>query len=294
MPAGDRLSLLGSSTLHEPGGLLFEHENALQQLLADVARIGPPVLVHRVPAESPLCRPGMSLIGWRAMRLMRMTSPSLAVPIEQSWNDYVGGLSRRITENLPRLSRKAARAVGVVTSKVIRPAVADVPEVISTLVKLESSGWKGRERSALLHRPALHRFFLEYCRRAARRGRLRVATLGFGDAVAAIEIAVEAYERVWQLKIGFDDAVAAYYPGLQLTAASIRTAFEDGLRSYEFLGSAEPWEERWNPIRRRYALVAIYPFGVRGIAGAAQDVAGAVARRAGRVQATGHPPVELA
>jgi hypothetical protein len=55
-----------------------------------------------------------------------------------------------------------------------------------------------------------------------------VTTLSFGSNVAAVELSVEAYRRMWQLKIGSNDALAKFYPGLHLTEASIRSAFERG------------------------------------------------------------------
>ena len=57
-----------------------------------------------------------------------------------------------------------------------------------------------------------------------------------------MELAIEACGRHWQLKIGYVDELAAYYPGLQLTEGSIRAAFAAGLDAYEFLGSAASWE----------------------------------------------------
>ena len=133
--------------------------------------------------------------------------------------------------------------------------------------------------SSLERRTDLRDFFRAYCRRAAGRGRLRVTLLRLGGTLGAMELATEAYGRLWQLKIGYHDQLAAYYPGLHLVEASIRAAFEQGLESYEFLGSAESWEERWRPEPRTYQLLAVYPFSVSGMIGAGRDLAGVVWRR---------------
>ncbi len=113
---------------------------------------------------------------------------------------------------------------------------------------------------------------------------LSVMTLSFGAHTAAVELSVEAYQRIWQLKIGFSDAFGRYYPGLQLTEASIRAAFARHLDAYEFLGVAEAWEERWRPDARGCRLVVSYPLNAYGMVNACRDLAGAVVRQA-RLQA---------
>ena len=94
-----------------------------------------------------------------------------------------------------------------------------------------------------------------------------------------MELGVEAYGRLWGLKIGYDENLSAVAPALQLAHASIHTAFERRLDSYEFLGVSEPWQERWKPSRRDYELAMIYPFSLGGMAGATRDLLAAVSRR---------------
>ena len=283
--SGTRLGLLGASTLHEPGNLLHEDEAALKAILREMSRLGAPCLVQRVPVDAPLCRRAGELLGPRAVTFVRRTRPSLGIDIAGTWEDYWAGLSRHLTQNLPRLEGKARRASGRVTARVLHPAPQEVDGIFEVLVRIEASGWKGRKGSALLQRPAMCGFFREYSRLAAAKGRLRVTVVEFGPDVAAIEFAVMAYGRVWQLKIAFEDRYASFYPGLHLTRASVRDAFETGCRSYEFLGSAEAWEERWRPAAREYAVVVIYPCSVRGLAGAARDFAARVRQRTTRERA---------
>jgi CelD/BcsL family acetyltransferase involved in cellulose biosynthesis len=180
-----------------------------------------------------------------------------------------------VTRNLPRVRRKAEKALGRVHMTLNDPRVPEVDDLLENLVAVEGSGWKRRAGSALANRPDLRDFFVRYCRRAAARRRLRVAILSFGSHVAAVELSIEAYDRMWQLKIGYNEAVAQYYPGLLLTEASLKAAFDRGLDAYEFLGSAEPWEERWRPEARLYRLLAMYPISARGVAGACRDLVGA-------------------
>jgi CelD/BcsL family acetyltransferase involved in cellulose biosynthesis len=278
-PSGARLGLLGASTLHEPSGWLFASAKAVEELIEPVLRGGHPVMLQRVPTESGLCSILPSLSRRRALSVVWATAPSRSVVTSGPWDAYYEGLSSRITENLARLRRRAAREVGPVAFTMVSPASSGVDGLLDAFAQVEASGWKGRGGSALRQRPRLLDFFRRYGRRSADRGRLRVSTLSFGTRTAAMEIAVEAYGRWWQLKIGFEEGVARYYPGLQLAEASIRAAFDRGLASYEFLGSAESWEDGWRPETRRYNLLALYPYSAGGLTGACRDVAHAAWNR---------------
>jgi CelD/BcsL family acetyltransferase involved in cellulose biosynthesis len=272
---GTRLMLLGASKLFEPGDWIFASNDALTELLDQAIRAPEPTLMTRVPADSPLCAALSALPPHHAVTLSRSSASSLAVVTHQPWETYHASLSSLVTRNLPRVRRKAEKALGRLQMTVYVPRVAEVDNLLETVVAVEGSGWKGRAGSALKKRPDLREFFSRYSRRAAARRQLRVAILSCGSHVAAVELSVEAYRRIWQLKIGYNEALARYYPGLLLTEASLRAAFDRGLESYEFLGSAEPWEERWRPERRLCRFLAIYPFSARGVAGVCRDLAGA-------------------
>lgn len=268
---GRHLILLGASRLYEPSGWLYADARALGELAAEATALGEPLVLQRVPADSPMIAALRSLP--RTVSIARGTSTALGVDVGTTWEAYHSGLSSRITENLRRLGRKAERAVGPRHVVCTRPTPADVDDLLEQVVKVEGSGWKSRAASSLSRRTDLRDFFRRYSHRAAAAGRLRVATLSFGSVVAAVELSVEAYQRLWQLKIGYSEALAAYYPGLQLTEASIREAFERGLRSYEFLGSAALWEERWGPAVRSYRTLALYPYGVKSLLTGCRDLA---------------------
>ena len=277
--SGPRLTLLGASRLYEPSGWLFTSEDALLTLVTETRRARLPLLVQRVPAGSPLCNAVARVNRGRAVTFIRESSPALGIATRGDWNSYYRGLSTRITSNLPRVRRKAERSMGALEIDFSVPAPDDVHALLQTFSDIEGSGWKGRRGSALAQRADLRRFFDLYCRRAAERGRLRVATLRFGREIAAMELAVDAYERHWQLKIGYRDDLAAFYPGLHLTLASVQSAFERGLEAYEFLGCAEDWERSFRPETRAYRLVAAYPFSVQGFVGAWRDLVDVARRR---------------
>jgi CelD/BcsL family acetyltransferase involved in cellulose biosynthesis len=268
--AAARLELIGVSSLHEPCGLLYESPAARERLVAAVVGLGTPLALSRLETASGTAPAFRRAIGRRGLVLVRETRASLAVAVRGAWADYERGLSSRITGNLPRVRKRAAK-LGPVAIDVHSPTPDDVAAHFATVVAVEGSGWKGDEGSALRCRRSLAAFFEAYVQRAAQRGALRVAVLRFGDRVAAVELAVEAYDRWWQLKIGYEASLGSYYPGLLLTYAMVQRAFERGLVSYEFLGSAAEWEERWQPERRTFEMCVVYPATLQGGRGLLAD-----------------------
>ena len=53
---------------------------------------------------------------------------------------------------------------------------------------------------------------------------------------------------------------------------TLRYAAERGLVSYEFLGSAESWTQRWTTAERATVRIAVYPFGPAGMFALGRDV----------------------
>jgi CelD/BcsL family acetyltransferase involved in cellulose biosynthesis len=274
-----RLVLPGASALYEPGGWVYTSSEGLRAITSDVVSMREPIVLHRVQQPSDLIAAVPGHLFGSAIKLIRSVPPSLALDIEGTWDTYVGTLPSRTFRKMASIRRRAEREIGPVTVTMCEPRPGQVDGYLDLLATIESAGWKGRRGSALALRPDLRRFFVSYAHRAAQRRRLRVAVLSLGSRPAAIEVAVEASGRLWVLKIAYDEGLSTYGPGLLLTHASIQRAFDTGLRSYEFLGVAEAWQERWKPSRREYAAMALYPLSPRGAICAAADLYSAVSRR---------------
>jgi len=279
---GRRLRFLGSADLYEPAGFLYRNEKALEALLAAVLGIGLPAEFQRLNADSPVPQTLRKCLGWPGRSIVLQTAPSYAVSTELGWPAYQGSLSSRITGNLKRVRRRAERTLGVRIERLC-PSLLEVDSLLDLLLTVEGSGWKGRSGTALDKKPRLATFFRLYAKAAAEQGLLRVFVLRLAERVGAVEFDVEVYGRLWQLKIGYDEALREYYPGLQLLQESIRYAFDSGLRGFEFLGSAEGWEARWNPVTREYLTVLGYPGTAVGVWALAVDLLVAAGRRARRM-----------
>lgn len=267
---GRRLELIGMSALHEPSGFLFTGEDALRAVLHAVVGLNTPIVLQRIDHNSLIPTLLQRALPWPGIVVTKPTAPSLSVRVTTTWSDYQRSLSSRITCNLRRIKGRS-KALGAITTSILSPTESQVDALLEQVMEVEGSGWKGKMGSAMASNAPLRDFFIAYSRRAAKEGILRVALLHFGERIAAVELAVEAYQRWWQLKIGYAGDLARFYPGLQLTEATIRYAFDRPLQSYEFLGSAASWEESWRPEARGHCVAIAYPRSLSGIRALTSD-----------------------
>ena len=273
------LVLLGSSVLHEPSGLLYESPDALRELIRTIIQMGQVVVLDRIPegslAPELFRRKGLS----QALTIRRRVVGSHVVATNLPWDAYCAKLSAPMRRKLAKARINAQRECGPVRFTRTQPKPVGVDEALSQLVAVEASGWKARQGSALSTRPDLLRFFTIYSERAAARNRLRLSVLTFDNTNVAVELGLEAYGRSWQLKVTYDEHFAEFVPGLQLIHASIGASAAARLDAFEFLGSAESWQERWRPQRHDYEFAAIYPLRPAAMITALHDATTHFSRR---------------
>jgi CelD/BcsL family acetyltransferase involved in cellulose biosynthesis len=86
-------------------------------------------------------------------------------------------------------------------------------------------------------------------------------------------MAVIHSNRIWEIKIGYDERYAKCSPGILLTHETLRYTFEKGYSGYEFLGQEEAWERMWANKRESYVSMHVYPYTSSGVGMLIVDVA---------------------
>ena len=130
---------------------------------------------------------------------------------------------------------------------------------------------------------------MNYATRTSQAGTVRFGFLDVDHRTVAAQLSVEYADRLWVLKIGYDQAWSRCSPGWQLLAEMMRYAFERKLKSYEFLGSDEPWLHRWDTEERDFSTLVCYPHTMLGLYGLAADAIGRVQARIGRGRTRDRP-----
>jgi CelD/BcsL family acetyltransferase involved in cellulose biosynthesis len=133
-------------------------------------------------------------------------------------------------------------------------------------LELESSGWKGRNATALAADPSHATFFRELCASFAEAGRLQMLTLKAGKRIVAMKCNISAGDTLFCFKIGYDESLSRFSPGVQLERANVDVFHER--RDEEFMDScAAPDNKMINrlwPDRRTIANLVLGRNGARG------------------------------
>jgi len=190
--------------------------------------------------------------------------------LDASWTQPEQKLSASRRSSFRRARRKA-HSIGPIDYEVLSPRPHELPPLLAESFRVEAAGWKGRTGSALLSDPHRRQFYEKYATIASEKGILRLSFMRIGGEVAATQIAVESGGRFWLLKVGYDERFARCSPGHLLMVETLRYAAERGLRTFEFLGSAEPWTQVWTTDVRPCVSVWAYPNNFRGLAAFSWD-----------------------
>jgi len=257
----------------EPADFSYKDVASLRRLVEALAVNRVPLFLRKVPAESPLVTAIQAAYRHRAFVLLRPRSDCPFIDIEATEELTAGKLSASLRSDLRRASRRAAR-IGVVSEETHAPATEkDLLPLWEDALRVEAAGWKGRSGSALKMNPRVGSFYRAFAIRACEQGILRVLLLKVGSQTAASMIALEASERLWVLKIGYDERFAKCSPGMLVMEAGLRYAARRGLRSFEFLGAEADWTHRWTDCGRPTCQVLVYPYSLQGAAIFVRDAA---------------------
>ncbi len=172
-------------------------------------------------------------------------------------------LSRSRRKELRRQGRRLSEAVGGTAET--RDVSSDAAAVEDFLA-LESSGWKGREATAMASLPAHAAFFREMCAAWRGRGRLDMLKLGTADRTAAMQCNLAAGDTLFCFKVAYDDELSRFSPGVQLELAAVDVFHAAGALALVD-SCAEPDNELINglwPDRRTLSTLIFPSAGVRG------------------------------
>jgi len=257
------LEILGTDLLSEPSGFLYSVPSAVAGLLPVLQQGGKSLFLKRIPVDSTERRLFQRFNLKRFFVTDEFENRAPYLPIVGSWQKFEASLSSRRRSDLRR-ARRRAEAMGRVEVHIWQPEVAGLQPQLERFYSVEAASWKGRNRTAILYRPRLRRFFDRFARLAAERGTLRLGKLTIGGEDAAGFLAVVYENRFFLLKIGYNDAFRKASPGILLIHEAIRYAFEKKLSTFEFLGYDEPWLHLWKPQYRNYLFLRAWPIGPAG------------------------------
>lgn len=186
--------------------------------------------------------------------IVRPIARSPYVSVEGAFEEFMAGRDRKFRKDIGRRWRRLEEEGGGADFEDGRE---NLDELLAEGFRLEGSGWKVENGTAISSSPRAERFYRRIARWAADRGWLRLAFLRTGDRRVAFDFGIEAEGAFYVPKGGFDVEYRKLGPGQLLAYASIKRAFETGLGTYEFLGQQDEYKLQWtSTVRERLRLQA--------------------------------------
>lgn len=102
----------------------------------------------------------------------------------------------------------------------------DVDLWVDIFLQMEASGWKGEEHTALAADAQHADYFRRISHAAFKRGQLMMLGLFLDDRPIAAKCNFKSGEGSFAFKIGFDESLSKFSPGVQLELENIRVAHE--------------------------------------------------------------------
>jgi CelD/BcsL family acetyltransferase involved in cellulose biosynthesis len=260
-----------SRVIAEPSGLPHANPDALAELMEAVLADRRPLMLGRMTrGGAELAALDRALDRRPPLGTSGRADRSVWVPLPEDADALVAGMSANRRRDVRRKWRRAEQH-GPVAFSCVQPDAGEAPAVLEAAYRIEAASWKGRNGTAMLMAPDYRRFYDAFSVSLAREGRLFVFFLKIGGQPAAMRITASWDNRLWELKIGYDERFQECSPGFLLTHETLRWASDRDLTAYEFLGQAEEWEFAWKAHARDYGSVNVHPRSMSGAMALAQD-----------------------
>jgi len=198
---------------------LVRAEGAAETLAALVGSLDAPLVsLQYIPGEGPFYR-ALTAAGVRCAVLDGYSRPVLRRA--KDGETYVNEFIPRKERQELRRREKRLKEQGTLTQVALEPGQA-IDRWIDEFLKLEASGWKGKEGTAMACSEANRRFLTETFTAAYQRGRLEMVGVDFDGKPLGRCTGFIAGEGAYAFKPAYDEAFAKFSPGILAEVARIR------------------------------------------------------------------------
>jgi CelD/BcsL family acetyltransferase involved in cellulose biosynthesis len=205
--------------------------------------------------DAEIARAALQAAGYGVLTPLRGLTRSPYVPLPASFDELLASRSRHLASQWRRKRRKLERA-GAARVRLITGG-STLERDLDAFMAVEASGWKGRNRTAILAERGAEQLYRDFAREAAERGWLRLLLLELDGQVLAGDLGCVLGGVGFLLKTGFDERRADLSPGIVLRGEALREAVQEGLRGYDMLGGPDRYKLEWtDDVRPRHGLRA--------------------------------------
>lgn len=183
---------------------------------------------------------------------------TMNVSLRDSFDDYWAQRPRKLIQNMRRYLRRLQAEPG--TERLVTITDPDeMADAVARYALLESSGWKGRQGTAVGSDNAQGRFYTEVLQAFARRGEALVYELWLDDRLLASRLLLLREGMAVMLKTAFDEAFERLAPGRILLLRTLEDLFKRAPGAVvEFYTNADADLLAWSTSQRWIQHVSVY------------------------------------
>lgn len=183
---------------------------------------------------------------------------TMNVALRDSFDDYWAQRPRKLIQNMRRYLRRLQSEGGTERLEVISAPEA-MSDAVARYAALESSGWKGREGTAVSSDNPQGLFYAQVMRDFASRGEALVYELWLDDQLLASRLLLLQPGMAVMLKTAFDERFERFAPGRVLLLRTLEDLFRRAPgRVVEFYTNADADLLAWSTSQRWIQHVSVY------------------------------------
>lgn len=187
------------------------------------------------------------------------------VSVSGSFDNYWNARGKNLRTNLKKQRAKLEKE-GVTLRMQVDRSASQVAQGVSDYGRLESSGWKAGQGTAVSAANAQGRYYTAMLEGFCRRGEGSIYRYWFGDQLVAMDLCIEDGEQIIVLKTTYDESVPkSLSPTLLMREEATRALFDAGsVKRIEFYGKVMEWHTRWTDEVRTLYHVNYYRWPALG------------------------------
>lgn len=183
---------------------------------------------------------------------------TMNVSLKGAFDDYWAQRPRKLIQNMRRYLRRLQSEAGAERLEVVTDPGA-IAAAVDRYAVLESSGWKGREGTAVSSDNPQGRFYAEVMQELATRGEALVYELWQGENLLASRMLLLRGGMAIMLKTAFDEQFERFAPGRILLLRTLEDLFTRAPGSVvEFYTNADADLLAWSTSQRWINHVSVY------------------------------------
>lgn len=177
------------------------------------------------------------------------------IMVKDSFSDYWSGRGKNLRTNLRKLRTRLEKSGDSSRLEVLTMA-GDIVQAVADYGRLESTGWKGRDGTAVASSNAQGRFYCDLLELSCKRNEGLVYRYWLGDRLVASDLCIHRQGVLFMLKTAYDETQAKWSPAMLMHEAILKDIFDNSrFNVIEFYGRTKDWHLRLtDDIRTMYHI----------------------------------------